>query len=219
MCNAILICLSHVAGAQFGLIVEGFGYHSFRLTEACCPLFVFVLVLLLCFFCVFLLVLPFIQLTSHHRLWQPAPSPSLLLTITSWYDFILRHIASSPSHSRPDSHTRTSSTGSRSAYASPNTACWRYDLPFPPTYDVILPPFSPRPSPSSRPHSRHVQLPAILRSIPESIKAEMQERVVFVYEQFFKSLALQVHTGMLACYGPLCCCYYVWHVGVADVHM
>lgn len=26
-------CPSHTVGGQFGLIVEGFGYHSFRLTE------------------------------------------------------------------------------------------------------------------------------------------------------------------------------------------
>lgn len=45
------------------------------------------------------------------------------------------------------------------------------------------------------PEHRLLELPDILRAIPPLKVRDMQERVIFVYEQFFQSLGAQVHTG------------------------
>ncbi|EGD76643.1 hypothetical protein PTSG_07754 [Salpingoeca rosetta] len=98
-----------VLETKFGLIVEGFGYHSFRS-------------------------------------WLRVPSP-LLSSITTCCP------------------TRTCWTGGRSA--------------------------------SAFPEHRLLELPRILRSISDEVVEMMQRRVVFVFEEFFKSLSTQVHTALL----------------------
>ncbi|EGD80135.1 hypothetical protein PTSG_10821 [Salpingoeca rosetta] len=45
------------------------------------------------------------------------------------------------------------------------------------------------------PEHRLLELPRILRSIPDEVVEMMQRRVVFVFEEFFKSLSTQVHAG------------------------
>ncbi|EGD81319.1 hypothetical protein PTSG_13175, partial [Salpingoeca rosetta] len=52
-----------------------------------------------------------------------------------------------------------------------------------------------RRSASAFPEHRLLELPRILRSIPVEVVEMMQRRVVFVFEEFFKSLSTQVHTG------------------------
>ncbi|EGD75349.1 hypothetical protein PTSG_06425 [Salpingoeca rosetta] len=46
------------------------------------------------------------------------------------------------------------------------------------------------------PEHRLLELPRILRSIPDEVVEMMQRRVVFVFEEFFKSLSTQVHTAL-----------------------
>ncbi|EGD75354.1 hypothetical protein PTSG_06430 [Salpingoeca rosetta] len=45
------------------------------------------------------------------------------------------------------------------------------------------------------PEHRLLELPRILRSIPDEVVEMIQRRVVFVFEDFFKSLSTHVHTG------------------------
>ncbi|EGD81170.1 hypothetical protein PTSG_11210 [Salpingoeca rosetta] len=47
------------------------------------------------------------------------------------------------------------------------------------------------------PEHRLLELPRILRSIPDEVVEMMQRRVVFVFEEFFKSLSTQVHAALL----------------------
>ncbi|EGD79554.1 hypothetical protein PTSG_10121, partial [Salpingoeca rosetta] len=53
-----------------------------------------------------------------------------------------------------------------------------------------------RRSASAFPEHRLLELPRILRSIPDEVVEMMQRRVVFVFEEFFKSLSTQVHTAL-----------------------
>eukprot|EP00050_Salpingoeca_kvevrii_P008731 m.304754 g.304754 ORF g.304754 m.304754 type:complete len:826 (-) comp17278_c0_seq1:63-2540(-) len=46
------------------------------------------------------------------------------------------------------------------------------------------------------PEYRFHEIPKILRNLPPARVEQMQRRVVWVYEQFFKSLPLQIHTGL-----------------------
>ncbi|EGD80403.1 hypothetical protein PTSG_11047 [Salpingoeca rosetta] len=62
---------------------------------------------------------------------------------------------------------------------SPTRACW-----------------TGRRSASAFPEHRLLERPRILRSIPEKVVEMMQRRVVFVFEEFFKSLSTQVHTAL-----------------------
>ncbi|EGD81089.1 hypothetical protein PTSG_13133 [Salpingoeca rosetta] len=49
---------------------------------------------------------------------------------------------------------------------------------------------------SAFPEHRLLELPRILRSIPDKVVEMMQRRVVFMFEEFFKSLSTQVHTAL-----------------------
>ncbi|EGD80002.1 hypothetical protein PTSG_10278 [Salpingoeca rosetta] len=46
------------------------------------------------------------------------------------------------------------------------------------------------------PEHRLLELPRILRSIPDEVVEMMQRRVVFMFEEFFKSISTQVHTAL-----------------------
>lgn len=100
-----------ILGTRFSLIVEGFGYHSFRLTEVLAAGSIPVIVV------------------DHYVL----PYETLL----DWDNFAIRV-----------------------------------------------------------PEHRFLEIPDILRSIPPARVRAMQKRAIFVYEHFFRSLALQLHTAL-----------------------